>query len=98
MSTPTQGWTTIRIREETAEWLRRESAHLAELAARNMIEVDEVTDRYGRQQGTGISVDQVIRRLVKQALRHRARGRRRRGHANTRPHNAVVWAGVVTNV
>lgn len=97
MSTQAQGWTTIRIRQETADWLRQETLHLADLVARGLIQVDEVTDRYGAQQGTGISMDQVIRRLVRQALRHRARSRRRRGHANRRDHNAVVWAGVSVN-
>jgi hypothetical protein len=84
-------WTHIRVQEETADWLRAEALHLAGLVARGLIEVDHVTDRFGAQPGTGISADQVIRRLIRQAVRHRNRSRRRRGHQNEALHNSVQW-------
>lgn len=76
-------WTMIRVREETADWLRQEAKHIAGLAVRGMVE-QEITDRVGNQQGCGVSVDAVIRRLIQQVTNHRKRTRKARGNRAVR--------------
>lgn len=68
-------WTTIMVRKDVAAWIQAEAAYLLELHTRGLVEV-EVTDRYGRQRGTGISADQVLRRLIGRIKNHRERSAR----------------------
>lgn len=68
------GWTMIRVRPDTAAWLRNEARHLFQLYQRGIVEL-EVTERAGGQQGCGVSADQVLRRLIDS---HESRKRRRR--------------------
>lgn len=76
-------WTMIRVRGETADWLRREALHIAGLAVSGQVE-QEITDRVGNQQGCGVSVDAVIQRLIRQVMNHRRRTRKARGNRPVR--------------
>ena len=89
-------WTMIRVRQETADWLRTEALHIAGLAVRGMVE-QEITDRVGNQQGCGVSVDAVIRRLIEQVTNHRRRTRKARGNRAVRinEHSPGFLAGAV---
>lgn len=66
------GWTHIRVRDETLDWLRREALHISSLAIAGKVE-QPLTDRHGGQQGCGVSVDAIIWRLIQQAVNHRKR-------------------------
>lgn len=66
------GWTTITVSPEVLAWITREREYLLELHCRGLVEV-EVTDRYGKQRGNGISADQVLRRLIGRIDNHRKR-------------------------
>lgn len=86
MSTMAVGWTMIRVREETVKWLKRECQRLADAHETGCYEVAEYGDRHGNQAGCGVSVNDLIWRMLRGRERHRERRRaaRRRSTAKLR--------------
>lgn len=81
-------WTMIRVRKSTAEWLRREAenlVHLANVAGNPNVDI-HVGDRVGNQPGCGFSLDELLKRWIRQKVRQRARSRKAKGSAKPADH------------